>query len=197
MIETKFPVEDFGYEGLVQKMSQTDDAGEMGQLVADVLKEMPKPKFEAERDYFWKALHNAARKDAKVWLHFIVSFPQYDTGKGLYTMPQMTKNWDLPKIDLNGKLINWEEERKIKKNTKVYPSDPTEENFEEQARQLENFFKATVSPEDRCKNVKEYVDSFRYSGTGKISAMFQLADLGLKALATQEGTNWLIKEYPE
>ena len=191
-----FPVQRFNYAALVKKLAQAGQE-KMPKVLDSELRELPKADFEAEREYFWKALHNAARQNTAVWLWFVTQFSQFDTGNGLHIDPKSTSDWQLPEIDPNGEKIDWEAEAEAEQ--KNYPSEPTEENFLLQAAALEQYFKENTQPEDKCHNINEYVATLAYpggsSGTGKMSAKMQLAAAGFRALATDQGINWLIKNY--
>lgn len=74
-----------------------------------------------------------------------------------------------------------------------------EEEFEEELEELKKAIteKAEKAEEDvRCSTVEEYVDTFRHSGAAQIQAQGQLESLGLEALGTPEGIDWLVDTVP-
>jgi hypothetical protein len=188
-----YPVQTLDYDGLVKEMAQENSMG-MAMILSDALGTLPKPKLAAERDYFWKALHNASRRNLKVWLWLITQLPHLDTAKGLHTDPYFNADWPLPEIRPDGELIDKKAEAKA--IPPQYPADPTEENFRGQVYVLEQYFRDHADPESVCHNVTEYVATFYYRGTAKMHAKQQLAAYGLNALATQEGIEWLMRNYP-
>ncbi len=191
----RYEVEDVNYDGLVSKIAATEKEEDRTGAIVTVLELLPRPRLKAEREFFWKALHNATRKNEKVWLWFVNAFPQLDTGGGYFTMPDLTTDWQLPVIDPDGDEIDAEEENKASSPVQ-FSSEPTEENFQEQELVLEKWFKDNAKPCDRCQNVTEYIETIHHSGgTGEWMARTQLATYGLYALATPEGIVWLTNKY--
>lgn len=188
-----YPVQAFDYDGLVEKMARVE-LRDIIAILDKALGELPKPTRVGERDYFWKSLHNASRKNTAVWLWLVNQFPYVDTGNGLHTDPYFTTDWLLPEIRSDEDLID--EEAEAKTRPPQYPSEPTEENFRGQTYVLEQYFRDHSEPGSRCRNVAEYVETFYYRGTAKWHARQQLATHGLYALATQEGIEWLMRNYP-
>ena len=188
-----YPVENFDYDGLVAEMAAAGN-DRMVSVLNEALGKIPEPKFKTEREYFWKALHNASRKNILVWLWLITVRPDIDTGKGRFTDPALTVDWPLPVITPNDEIIDKKAEGGSQ--PEQYPSKPTEENFRRQAEVFEEWFLTNAKPGDRCRNVAEYVQTFRGSGEAQMEAMMQLARYGLNALATSKGILWLLENYP-
>ncbi len=53
-----------------------------------------------------------------------------------------------------------------------------------------------ITGEPRCATVPQYVATFYHSGTAQMEAMMQLESLGLTALATPEGIEYLRRKFP-
>ena len=188
-----YQVETFDYDGLVAEMAEAGFDG-MASVLNEGLGRLPKSRMVAERDFFWKALHNASRKNTTVWLWLVNQLPHLDTARGVHTDPYFTTDWPLSEIRPDGELID--EEAEANARPPQYPSEPTEENFRGQAYVLEQWFRDNAKPEDHCRNVAEYVATFYYSGTVKMDAMRQLTAHGFHALAAREGIEWLMCNYP-
>ena len=79
-----------------------------------------------------------------------------------------------------------------------WPAEPTLENFREQAEDLDAFLRAAAkkNPSNRCRNIREYVETFYHSGSAQMHAQLQLSGSGYHAFATLEGLQWLREMYP-
>ena len=181
----------FDYNALVEEMAEAG-VNRMLEVVTKILMDFPILTYESERVYFWKALCNASRRKDVVWLWIITYNPALDISEGLSTSPARIPDWELPELGQDEEELDIEAEAKsLSQCTEI----TSEENFLRQARELEEWFKKNARPASFCHNVREYVDTFRYSGTGKISAKVQLSEGGFLALATDEGIAWLIENY--
>jgi len=180
----------FDYDELVNKMAKAG-VDRMLEVVTKTLMDFPTLTYESERVYFWKALCNASRKRDIVWLWIIAYNPALDISEGLSTNPAFVPDWELPELGQD------EDELDIEAEAEFFSQhvEISEENFMKQAQGLEEWFEKNAKPSSFCHNLKEYVDTFRHSGTGKISAKNQLSEGGFLALATDEGIAWLIENY--
>lgn len=185
----QYYVEKIDYHKLVRDMAAAENLIKMAAVLAKELTKLPKSRTKIQEDYFWKALHNASRKNEKVWLWIISMYPAYDAGKGRFTIPSLSVDWRLPIITPDSQPAT------ATAAPKQYPPEQTEKNFQEQANVLIQWFKDNEDPGNRCNNIKEYVATFQGNGTGQVEAMMQLKAYGLNALATPEGVKWLIKTY--
>jgi len=188
-----YAVERFDYAGLVTKM-EAAGIEQMDVVLSAAFIILPQPEFELERTYFWRALYNASRRSDIVWLWLCIQYPALDTGRGMHAYPQFVPDWELPIIHADGKRIDHAAE--AKRQLTQYPGDPTEANFVEQAGVLAMII-ATLprSDEDVVQSVQQFVDTWRHSGTGKMQAQIRLQHLGLHALATPAGIQWLLEHY--
>ena len=180
-----YAVETFDYEALVERMSEAG-MGKMAEVLNEALATLPPPRLQTERTYFWRALANAARDTDAVWLWLCAHFPHLDPSGGMHTSGRFVPEWELPQIretDPVAQPVELPEQM---------PAEPTEENFEAQARRLQQIFDERNG---RIKSVAEYVATFCDSGSAGIHAQFQLGREGLMALATSEGVEWLRKKY--
>lgn len=189
----KYLVETFDYTGLVEKMA---DAGikKMDEVLNKAFASLSKPKWEREKEYFWKALFNAARKEDTVWLWLATQpqLAQYDPSRGLHTSGRFVNLWSLPEIGGPGDQLAQEA-----RLPKQWSPKPTEANFLEQTEAFNQSLltKEEKHPGNKCKTVWDYVATFYHSGSAQMSAKMQLAAAGFRALATQKGIEWLMKEY--
>ncbi len=193
-----FAVQQVDYEGLVAQMVQAGFGEDgMAKVLVEQLGKIGKPEWNNEIIYFWKALFNASRKNDAVWLWLSAQphIRNFGTpGSDVYVFSQFTGEWELPEIGgPDDKPYQVSEEKGTK-----FPGEPTEGNFVAQAEHLDACLRAQAekNPDNRCKNIAEYVATFYYSGTGQISARIQLVEGGYHALATDEGIRWLMNTYP-
>jgi len=183
------------YESLARDMAQAG-MDNMADVLSEKLRRLPKPKTKNEVRYFWAALFNAAKAHDAVWLwlctaphirHFAPPEAKFRC------MPQFVSDIPLP-------VINGPDDEPLQpsQGPKQYPDAPTEENFREQAVMLDARLRVEgeKNPDNHCKNVREYVESFYFSGTGKILASIQMTEAGFRALATDAGIRYLMETYP-
>lgn len=183
-------VQEFDYAGLAQRMAAVD-MSQYSAILNQALAELGSPQYETERTYFWRALANTTRHQAaenghhQVWLWLCTQFPGLNPTE--FVFPQMVPDWELPEIRDTDPVA-----KPIELPARM-SAEPTEENFRAQADRLQAILDER---QGRVRSVREYVDTFRHSGTGQMSAQMQLSREGLLALATQEGIRWLIATYP-
>lgn len=163
----------------------------MANVLVEVFSELGTPQTKNEVSYFWAALFNAARTNNLVWT-WLCTRPhirKFAPPKAkFHTVPQLAGNIPLPAIGGPD-----DEPYQPSERQKQYSAEPTEANFRKQAAVLDALLQAE---EGEIKNIREYVASFYYSGTGKIVAQTQLMEAGFHALATRQGIDYLMKTYP-
>ncbi len=189
-------VQEFDYAELVVKMADVGMTG-MAEVIAGTLSTLPRPEWENERTYFWTALFNAARANDGVWL-WLCAQPhiRHFAPKTSFVHPQMVNDMELPEI--GGSEDKRLDETEIEP-PKQWPVEPIEENFLTQAEALDQEIKiqTAICPERASvTTIQEYVAGWYHSGTGRMMAQVQLAELGLHALATPEGIDFLREAYP-
>lgn len=190
----KLTVKDVDYKKLVEKMNEFEFLGMDIPLSAQLL-ELGTPSWENEITYFWKALFNAARENDKVWA-WLATRPFiriFDPSEGVHVSGQFVEPWALPEI-------GGPDDKPFKKKDPPlqWPAEPTIKNFLVQCQQLDARLQAEAlnNPNNRCKNIQEYVATFFYSETARTDAQIQITELGYHALATIEGIQWLMDQYP-
>lgn len=186
-------VQDVDYSTLVHKMDEAGIPG-MADVLANTFEDLGSPKWQNELRYFWTALFNAAKEREIVWL-WLCTQPQLEQFHPVSTV-YATLAPDLPLPEIGGP-----DDKPFvpAERPKQWPSESTEENLRQQAEALDSYLRAEGErkPENRCKSISDYVNSFRNSGTGQMSAQMQLSSAGYHALATPEGIDWLISNYPD
>lgn len=188
-------VQEVDYQGLVGDMAKAG-MNNMADVLSEKLSRLPKPKTKNEVHYFWAALFNAAKAHDVVWL-WLCTAPHIRHFAPLeakfHAMPHFVSDMPLP-------VINGPDDEPLQpsQGPKQYPAEPTEENFREQAAMLDARLRVEgeKNPDNPCKNVREYVESFYSSGTGKMLASIQMTEAGFHALATDAGIMYLRKTYP-
>lgn len=184
----------------VDYMKLVADMAAAGMGMEEVLnaqtRELGKPETKNEALYFWRALFNASRQNDAVWL-FLMNLPQVrhiaPPEAQLHTSGIFVSELPLP-------VIGGEDDEPFVKaeGPKRWPAEPTEQNFIEQAAVLDSYLEEAGKecPENRCKSVAEYVETWWYSGTGRMEAAMQLFEGGYLALASDAGLEWLRATYP-
>ncbi len=187
-------VQEVDYPALVVEMAAVG-TGNMGDVVFAKLREIGSPKWKNEIRYFWTALFNAARESDVVWLWLCTAphirrFGPYNPTNTVF--PERVDTMPLPEIGGPD-----DESFEPTERPKQWSSEPTEDNFREQAEALDEFLRAEgeKNPQNQCKSVADYVATFQNSGTGQMMARVQLMENGFHALATDEGISWLIANY--
>ena len=188
-------VKEVDYSALVTEMAEVG-ADNMGDVVFAKLHELGSPKWKNEIRFFWASLFNAAKVSDVVWLWLCVAphirrFGPYNPTNTVF--PERVGDMPLPEIGGPDDELFEPTER-----PKQWSSELTEENFREQAEALDEFLRVEgeKNPENRCRNIEGYVSTFCHSGTGQMCAQMQLVEAGFHALATREGIDWLVANYP-
>lgn len=197
-----YPVETFDYEKLIQQLGAMfweHRFNEMMSLINETMGELTKDsEWNNEGVYFFHSLYNAARKEShvRIWLatqpHLRNWAPENVGSLFVDEVPLLP----LPEI---GGTNDKRRRDTISIERPKFTSALTEENFE---AQLEFFKQLIEYPElynmnFESKSIQEWVNNFRYSGTGKQMAATILTENGCYALGTPEGIAWLIKKVPK